>query len=177
LGFVLAMAVAIDRSLAVGRTRPSIAGIMALTLMVALNCMAARAMLGLGSITPLLVGGLPMTNALALGLYLLRRGEPRGKKRRFLVGFEVAGSAALSLYTTSCIWGEDLLGGYIDWMFSVARDVIPANALKPTSVPVASVLLILAFLTVPQLILALTAGWLAAFLRLRNTTAGLAEGP
>src|SRR5258707_681457 len=46
------------------------------------------------------LGGLPMGNALAIGLLLLRRRYPRQESRRFLFCFEVAGAMVLFLFVT-----------------------------------------------------------------------------
>jgi hypothetical protein len=145
---------------------------MAITLLVALNCLAARAVLGRGPITPLLLGGLPMADALAVGLVVLWRGPRHAGLRRFLAGFETSGWLALLSFGLCCLIAERQLDAYVSGMFSVAREFIPANPFRrgPVSIPVASFAMLLAFLILPQLVPALIAGWLACCLRLRGTS-------
>src|SRR5215472_12261687 len=79
----------------------SIAGLMAVVTLAALDCVAVRSPLSGRSLTGVLwlVGGLPMANVLTVGLLPLLLGRPRRwDGRPFLVGFVALGALALMLY-------------------------------------------------------------------------------
>src|SRR4051794_31380971 len=82
----------------VGRFRCSIAALMAVVVLVALDCVAIRTPLSGRSVTAgmLVLGGLPMANILAAGLVpLLPDRSGRCGCHRWLVGFEVVGWSTL----------------------------------------------------------------------------------
>jgi hypothetical protein len=89
------------------RHRFSIATLMLLVVLVALDCAAFRALTGPqnGLIANLIAYGiLPMANILALGLPPLPGGRLVGARQRpFWVGFEVFGWAALFLFSAGAI--------------------------------------------------------------------------
>ena len=88
--------------------RFSISALMAVVLLVALDCMAFNTLLHptvlcqRQSIGVVFVGALPMANILAIGLIrlLTKRNRP-GRTRPFLVGFEVFGGVALVVLLAS----------------------------------------------------------------------------
>jgi hypothetical protein len=137
----------------VGRFRCSIAGLMAVIGLVALDCMTIRTPLSGLSLTVgmLLLGGLPMTNILAAGLLPLLSGRSgRGADRPWLVGFEVVGWIALLLYASCAYYHPDALReGLVDALRSLRVLGNPAFLAG-----------VVAVLSAPQLGLALLGGWL-----------------
>jgi hypothetical protein len=103
------------------------------------------------------LGCLPMVNVLAVGLLL---GHRRGTSRRFLLGFETFGAAALVLYATGVLSSNDLVWAF----FRPATEVLGATIGPLVTVP--RLLIAYAFFSVwaslPQLAVALAGGLLAA---------------
>jgi hypothetical protein len=137
--------------------RFSIGGLMALTALMALDCLATRALWGAdGPGTAVLYfGGLPWINVLVIGLPILwgrwRRGEPIA----FLAGFQVVGWAILLLdavlaiaFPSGC---EAVLDTLAPPLNSLAGRMFPAGL-------VAAFGAFMAILTLPQLVVALVAG-------------------
>jgi hypothetical protein len=93
--------------------RFSISSLMAVVLVVALDCMAVNTFmvrpLFRANLSELIVfGTLPMANILAIGLIRLwadRNG--RGRTRPFLVGFEVCGWVTLLLFVACAVLATD----------------------------------------------------------------------
>jgi hypothetical protein len=89
--------------------RYSIAGLMALVAIVALDCSIIQAYRGHPPLEPnladlLVFGALPMANLLSLGLVALLGGRPRrGPGRRTLARLEVFGGVALLVFL-ACAW-------------------------------------------------------------------------
>jgi hypothetical protein len=137
--------------------RFSISALMAVVLLVALDCMTFNILLN----RPLFdrnlsevvfFGALPMANILAIGLIrLLTERNRRGRTRPFLVGFEGFGGVALLLFV-ACTWGaaEPIHHGVDDVLRPLS--LRPGN---PLFLAGAVTLLLL-----PQLALASVGGWL-----------------
>jgi hypothetical protein len=145
---------------AVRRARCSMAGLMALVVIAALDCAAIRSPLSGRPLTAilLLLGALPMANILAVALLpLIQRHRARLERRACLVGFEIVGWVALLLYAFCAVHHSDFL-----------LDIV-LRPLRPIRVQGRS-----AFLTVvcmalltPQLAPALLGGWLCGRYHLR----------
>jgi 4-amino-4-deoxy-L-arabinose transferase-like glycosyltransferase len=150
----------------VGRFRCSVAGLMAVVGLVALDCMAIRTPLSGRSLTAgmLLLGGLPMANILAAGLLpLLPDRSGREGCRPWLVGFQAVGWTALFLYTSCAYYDPDALRE------SVVRALKSLRVLGNPTFLIA----VAAALSVPQLGLALVGGWLNRRYRIGATIDGL----
>jgi hypothetical protein len=104
------------------------------------------------------LGCLPMANVLAVGFLL---GHRSGGSRRFLLGFEAFGAAALVLYATGVLSSNDLVWAF----FRPATEVLGATIGPLVTTP--RLLIAYAFFSLwaslPQLAFALAGGLLAAF--------------
>ena len=135
--------------------RRSIAGLMAVVVLVAVDCAAIRSPLRGQPLTSilLLLGGLPMANILALDLLpALRARSGRGRPPRGLIGFELIGGAALLLYAIIALSDPD-------WLFEALYHAV--NLLWSVRDP-SRVVVLAVFLLLPQLSLGLLGGWLNA---------------
>ena len=133
--------------------RCTIAGLMALVGLAALDSMAIRAPLSGRPIvaTLLLLGGLPMANLLAIGLLPLLLGRPGGRGARpSIVGFEVVGWATLLLYASFASHRPEALREAVVVALGSVR--IHGNAAFLSAVVMA--------LLLPQISLSLLGGWL-----------------
>ena len=154
--------------------RFSIFALMAVVLLVALDCMAFNILLN----RPLFernlsevvfFGALPMANILAIGLIrLLTERNRRGRTRSFLVGFEVFGGVVLVVFF-ACTW--------------VAADPIHHgvdDVLRPLFLRPGNPLFLVGAVTVlhlPQLALASVGGWLGRTYRIVVERRILAKEP
>ena len=133
--------------------RYSIAGLMVLVGLAAIDCMAIRGPLSGRPIiaTLLLLGGLPMANLLAIGLLPLLLGDPgcRGA-RPSVVGFEVVGWVTLLLYASLVSHRPEALREAVVVALGSVR--IHGNVAFLTAV--------MAALLLPQISLSLLGGWL-----------------
>jgi hypothetical protein len=136
--------------------RFSISSLMAVVLVVALDCMALNMLI----VRPLfrvplseliLLGALPMANILTIGLLRLwadRKGW--GRTRPFLVGFEVCGWVTLLVFVTCAVLATD---SFHDVVGDILRSCLsPENPLF--------LILAVVILLLPQLALAVVGGWL-----------------
>lgn len=158
-----------------GRARPSIAGLMLLTALLALHLQVARAAWGGEHDSLYAAVGLIMADVLTAGLVSLRSRQRAGRPGRFLTGFEAGGWSALLLYAACCVLARGPMAAYGNSAFSLVSAVTGLERLGgiPSSVDayvnLAAVLLThSAILLVPQLVLALVVGLLAR----RSTTGG-----
>jgi hypothetical protein len=145
--------------------RIAIAEVMILVGLVAIDCRAIVAFRPGQDLTVglILLGGLPMANALAIGLLLLRRRFPQQEIRHFLLGFEVAGAIALFLVVTSSAMFPLPLATHLNSVFRVVGHVhtmVGTDMRQPVR-DVIEYTLVMAYIAVPQLILALIGGWVA----------------
>jgi hypothetical protein len=137
----------------------SIAEMMAVVAVVAIDCWAMRARQPAPTLIFLALGGLPMQIALVVGLLITFRRRRTEKPVPFLVGFEVVGSTCLLSYVVICF----VAGRSIDMHLSKMLSPL----LKTTGFPVFSmpdwvlrVSLAMFYLTAPQLAAAVLAGWI-----------------
>jgi amino acid transporter len=145
--------------------RVSIAEFMALVGLVAVDCRAIVAFVPGQDLTVglILLGGLPMVNALAIGLLLLRRRSPRQEPRHFLLGFEVAGAIALFLVVASSVVFPLPLAMHLNSVFrtvGLLHTMIGSDVGQPVR-DVIEYTLVMIYVAFPQLILALIGGWVA----------------
>ncbi len=143
--------------------RFSISSLMAVVLLVALDCMAINTFLvrplfrrTLSELT--LVGVLPMANILAIGLFRLwavRNG--RGRPRPFLVGFDIFGGVALLLFLACALLA-------IDSLHDGVGDVLRSLSLRPGDPSFLTGAV--AILLLPQVALASVGGWLVRSYRI-----------
>ena len=143
--------------------RLSISALMAIVLLIALDCMAFNILLNRPFFERQLsevvfFGALPMANILAIGLFrLLTERNRRGRTRSFLVGFEVFGGVVLVVFL-ACTWvAADPIHHGVD-------DVLRPLFLRPGNplFLVGAVTLLL----LPQLALASVGGWLGRTYRI-----------
>jgi hypothetical protein len=139
-----------------------IAWLMAIIALAALNFGAIRAALDYpgGPNVLLCIVGLPMANALAVGLLIGRR--HRGS-RQFLVGFEACGAAMLGFLIVAIVSGKDWVWSYLTLATEPIRAALgPTGGGKWTAI---RLLVARSFLsvwaTLPQLTLALIGGFLS----------------
>jgi hypothetical protein len=139
-----------------------IAGLMVIVALAALNFGAIRAALdhATGPDVLLCIVGLPMSNALAVGLLI---GHRHQGSRRFLLGFEVFGAATLGFLVVEILSGEDWVWSYLTVVTGALRATLgPTGGGKWTPL---RLLVARSFLsvwaTLPQATLALIGGVLA----------------
>jgi hypothetical protein len=135
--------------------RYSIACLMALVAVVAIDCAVVRAPLSGRPVTEqlMIMGGLPMANTLAAGLlpFLIRPGlEMASTRNQFWRGFETVGWSALLLFSLNAVLHPEevrVLAVQALWSFRSSGSTVFA-------------LLVSAALSLPQVLLALIGGWL-----------------
>ena len=129
-----------------------IASVMAAVAIAALDCWATRGLLGfrhpLGMF--LLIGALPMANALAIGLLVAHQ---RPRNRPFVLGFEVFGAYALVIFVILAIptRGRLLVDYYLKPVLEPLRQTYSMNEFLMFSAAVV-------MLTLPQVLFALIGG-------------------
>ena len=137
--------------------RFSISSLMAVVLVVALDCMAINMLIVRLLLRPnlselIVFGALPMANILAVGLLRLwadRKG--RGQTRPFLVGFEVCGWVTLFVFVTCAVLATDSLHDGVGYLLRSAK-LTPGDRFF--------LICAVAILLVPQFALASVGGWL-----------------
>jgi hypothetical protein len=139
--------------------RFSISSLMAVVLVVALDCMAINMLI----VRPLfrvplseliLLGALPMTNVQAIGLIPLwadRNG--RGRTRPLLVGFEICGWVTLLVFVACAVLATRSF-------HTVVGEIVRSLLRRPEEPLFLIVAVAAAILLLPQLALALVGGWL-----------------
>ncbi len=136
--------------------RFSISSLMAVVLVIALDCMAinmfmVRRLFRVPLSELIVVGALPMANILAIGLIRLwadRKG--RGRTRPFLVGFEVCGLVTLHFFVICAVLATDSF-------HDAVGDILRSLSIRPGD----RLFLIsaVAILLLPQLAFASFGGW------------------
>jgi hypothetical protein len=147
--------------------RFSISGLMALTVLIALDCLVVRAVLIDNTSEARLLfffGGVPWLNILAIGLFLLRRRWRRREPLAFLVGFEAVGWAVFAIHLA-------LIGAspseYIHALTKLTAPLDPlAGVFFPAGLVVACAI-VMSILTLPQWVVAFVGGMLARRYRIR----------
>ncbi len=139
--------------------RVSIAGIMTVVVLIALNCAVIRTLVHIRLGPPrdglLLISVLPMANALFAVLIRVRAGIRRGAPRPFLIGFAAAGSAALGLYVALIMAFPHTVAHALDDSLTIL-DPLTRRGIAGI---VAVVVLALAWNQLPILAPALMGGW------------------
>jgi hypothetical protein len=112
----------------------------------------------------LIMGGLPMTNVLAVGLLV---GRQRLRSRCFLLGFEVFGATALASFVfVAGLFGRDWLEPYLLPVLLPLEMGLRGLAWSAQAIILCSAAAIL--LTLPQIAYALLGGVVSRRLRTRN---------
>jgi hypothetical protein len=102
------------------------------------------------------LGGLPMANALAFGLFI---GHRRRESHRFLFGFLAFGTAALALYAAMILFSREMVWVYFKPAIGMLGATIGPGRGGPRSLVAYSFLSLWASL--PQLAVALVGGYLS----------------
>jgi hypothetical protein len=141
----------------------SIADLMVIVAIVALDSLAIREAITEAQGTPILVflvlGGLPMHSVLVIGLLLMLRRRKLGREPvPFLIAFEVIGCVCLLVYVVLCFQSGRLIDTHLD---DTLGPVLRATGFQPFSAPdwIIRVGLAMSYLTAPQLAIALVGGW------------------
>jgi hypothetical protein len=169
------------------RPRFSIAGLMAIVVLAALDCAAFRALTGprnglAGNLFA--YGVLPMANILAFGLPPLPGWRPgRGELHPFWGGFEVFGWAALLLSSAGAILTPGLMASYTETVLGPLGPAFDRMGYDPQSPAwlLAEALVLGSVLLLPLLLVALLGGWLSSRFRVkvvieRRRTRGTGSG-
>jgi hypothetical protein len=113
-------------------------------------------------------GVLPMANILAVGLYIVI--SRRGPARRFLVGFECLGAAALlGYFGCSRLWPDavrDTASVFFDPVWSALFSWVPQGTPFPYAILYWA--MVAATFTAPQLLLAVAGGFLTQWITTRR---------
>ena len=146
---------------AVKRPSFSIAEMMAIVVIVALDCLAIRVGGSPQSGPYLIFGGLPLQIVLVIGLFIMiRRRRRMEKPLPFLFGFEVVGWTSHLTYVAACVLAATSIDSY---MVHTLDPLLGATKVRlHSAVGFISVCgLVTSCLTTPQLALALLAGWIS----------------
>jgi hypothetical protein len=146
--------------------RFSIAGIMALTALIALDCLATRAVWDVGDIRFIMLYfvALPWLNVLLIGVTVLRGRRRRGEPAAFFIGFEAVGWAVLLLSVILIFAFPSVCEAVINGLNALLRPLM--NVMPPVGF-VAGIAACMAILSLPQLIAAVAAGLLHRRYRVR----------
>jgi hypothetical protein len=158
----------------VKRFRVSIAGLMAVVALVAVDSAAVRTLIAADYQVPMsatssmdllgfALGVLPMASLLILvAMARLPRCIRRGEPATFLVGFEVFGWAVIFLFICLSALSPPAVGRLLDAAaLPIGRVLLPYIAHAPEWVPMAiEVVLVVSILGLPELLVALFGGWL-----------------
>lgn len=154
--------------------RFSIAWIMAIIVIVAIDFAAIRAVDGTNTLVGglIAIGSIPMAGILMLGIPSLIKGlSGRGKVRRFLNGFEGLGWTSLFVYTGSSILFPESIAGQFESVLNSLVKVMGWDA-ADTSDPSWQLFLLfvgILILLLPQSVIALIGGWLNQRFEIRIT--------
>jgi hypothetical protein len=138
----------------------SIAEMMVVVAILAMDCLAIR-MAGSAPAIPFLVfGGLPMQSVLVIGLLrILRRRGRTGRPFPFLLGFVVVGWIAHVIYVFLCTQAARAIDVHLGDMLG---PMLRATGFQRFSVPdwIIRISLGMSYLAAPQLVIALVGGWI-----------------
>jgi amino acid transporter len=141
----------------------SIAEMMAIVALVALDCMAIRVGSPL-TVYCLVLGGLPMQGALVVGLVIVfRRRREREKLLPFLTGFVVVGWICHLIYLSVCVQSADPLTLHLKQTLLPVENAMGFRRFSTADTMWNYVIaygLTAAYLTILQLIPALVGGWI-----------------
>ena len=136
----------------------SIAEMMVIVAIVALDCLVIR-MARWGQAIPYLVlGGPLMQIALVIGLFIMIRRRRRIEKPLpFLVGFEVGGWVGHLIYVVLCLHAPSSIDRHL---FDTLGPLLRGTGFQRFSTPymICGFILVISYLTAPQLAIALVAG-------------------
>jgi hypothetical protein len=148
--------------------RISIAEIMVIVAIAALDCLAIRVRSVL-ILYPLIFGGLPMQIALVIGLLILFRQRKRGDKPfPFLMGFEVVGWVGLLVYVAVCFQAPQSLDQHLSHTLGPVVSALGFQRFAADFILRCGIAL--TYLTMLQLIPALVAGWICLWWSKRSHT-------
>jgi len=139
----------------------SIAELMAIVALAALDSLEIRLGQSSPSLRCLVYGSLPMQSALIIGLLLVvQRRRQRKKPLPFLAGFEVVGWISLLIYVAVCVGATQSLTWHLACTLT---PLLSATGFRPYSTAdyTCRYGLAIAYLTAPQLVTALVAGWIS----------------
>ncbi len=138
--------------------RLSIADVMALTVLAALDSLIARAAWRTNNFVLLLFCGVvPWLNVLIVGLVVLWRRITRSERIAFLFGFEVAGSATLMLFVALIFGFRD---ASLEAFITATSPLNPLVDAAPPAGLVVAVGVVMIAMTIPHFIVALVFGFL-----------------
>ncbi len=138
----------------------SIAEMMAIIVIVALDCVEIRMGQASPSLRCLIFGSMPMQNALMIGLLLMfQRRRLTEKPPPFLIGFVAVAGISLLIYVAVCVRASEALTWHLTCTLT---PLLSATGFQPYSTAdyVCRYALATSYLTAPQLATALVAGWI-----------------
>jgi hypothetical protein len=139
----------------------SIAEVMVIVAIVALDCLATRVRVSPATLPCLICGALPMQCVLVIGLLLLfRQRRLRRKPSPFLVGFEVVGWIGLLVYVAVCFQAPRSLDQHLSSTLSPVVSAIGFQRFSTLDY-ICQYGAASSYLTAPQLAIALVAGWIS----------------
>jgi hypothetical protein len=145
----------------VKRPSSSIAEMMAIVAIVALDCLVISVGRSPQSGPYLILGGFPLQCALVIGLFLIIR-RRLDKPLPFLLGFEVVGWTSHLIYVAVCVLAANSIDNYRDNSLDILNSLLGTNARITSVVGVITICGIFTFcLTAPQVAIALVAGWIS----------------
>lgn len=148
--------------------RISIAEIMVIVAIVAVDCLAIRGLPDL-VLYPLVFGGLPFQIVLVIGLLVLfGRRKRRDKPLSFLAGIEVVGWIGLLVYVAVCFQAPISLDQHLSRTLGPVVRAITSQ--QSAADYICRFGIAMAYLTMLQLIPALVAGWICHRWSKRNPT-------
>ncbi len=153
--------------------RFSIAWIMAITVIAAIDLAAIRALDQTSTVTGALIvfGSMPMASILVLGIPNLVKGATgRGKIRPFLAGFEGVGWTVLLVYTASAVlFAESIVESIaVAALFLLSLIGLETAAYRTDAAgQLFGLFIFVLFLLLPQLFIALVGGWLNQRFKIR----------
>jgi hypothetical protein len=140
----------------------SIAEMMAIVAVVALDCLVIRVASSHPAFPYLILGGLPMQSALVIGLLVMFQRRRRMEKPfPFLIGFEVVGWIGHLIYVILCFQiGARSIDRHLGETLS---PLLRATGFPRFSTPdmIYRFILIMAYVAAPQLAATLVAGWIS----------------
>jgi hypothetical protein len=146
---------------AVAYLRFSIAEMMAIVALVALDCLAIRVSHSSLAAENAVFVVLPMQSVLAIGLLLmLRRRRRTEKPLPFLVGFEVVGWTCLLICVAVCVRAPESVDRHLTYILTPLVDAIGFQQFSTPDL-ICRYSIAMTYLSAPQLAVALVAGWIS----------------
>jgi len=138
--------------------RFSIAEMMAIVALAALDCWAIRLKGTVSTVRLLVVGALPMLNFLVVGLLFCLGRRTRSRiSSTFLVAFEVTGWVALLMFVAVCVQASESLTVHLSYALSPFLNAMGFRPYSPADF-VWRYAVAMCYLTAPQLAAAWVAG-------------------